>query len=317
MKNKTLAIILFSILFLACGWTYTFDISTPASSDDPREAPTRFQEIKKSIQEREDVDHYWPLTGNEVSDACSGEHRKLTLQGINAVELAALTSAKSYVYRYGRELYYKDANGTGDTYTTQITKLGKLNLDDSRLSNNTYLVGRNVAGSANINIIKVNDSNTLTLGAIATLPDGSKLATSAAPAADAQIANKKYVDDRVAAKVFGAWPTVTTVTTTVAQGATNTDVAATLAATDGFLVAKVTGSSGQVSCALFGYTDSANPPTTLRCADSIGQQDKANIFYAGYTMPVKKGDYYKATWYGISGNNGAGERTYYFLPASN
>ena len=41
-----------------------------------------------------------------------------------------------------------------------------------------------------------------------------------------------------------------------------------------------------------GYTDSSNPPTTARvaCDQSIGDTPYNNV---GFTMPVKKGDYYK------------------------
>ena len=46
-------------------------------------------------------------------------------------------------------------------------------------------------------MIKVTTSDQLTLGAVTILPDTSQLTSSAAPAADAQIANKKYVDDNV------------------------------------------------------------------------------------------------------------------------
>ena len=44
---------------------------------------------------------------------------------------------------------------------------------------------------------------TLGVTGIATLGDGSQTTTSAAPAADAQIANKKYVDDSIGTAVYG------------------------------------------------------------------------------------------------------------------
>lgn len=64
------------------------------------------------------------------------------------------------------------------------------------VGNDSYIVGRNNAGDGNINIAKVNTSDGITLGAVTTLPDTSALATSGAPAADAQLANKKYADDK-------------------------------------------------------------------------------------------------------------------------
>jgi len=68
------------------------------------------------------------------------------------------------------------------------------------VANNSYIQGRNNAGNGNVDIAKVNTSDGITLGAVTTLPDTSALATSGAPVADAQLANKKYVDDGLALK---------------------------------------------------------------------------------------------------------------------
>jgi hypothetical protein len=292
MKNKTLAIILFSILFLACGWTYTFDISTPASSDDPREAPTRFQEIKKSIQEREDVDHYWPLTGNEVSDACSGEHRKLTLQGINAVELAALTSAKSYVYRYGRELYYKDANGVGDGNTVQITKKGWLNLDDSILSNATWLTAKSTKTGDTVNLIKAGKNEAADTN-VAILPDAARLDSNTAPTESSQIVNKKYVDDQItnakALMAFGSY------TTQDDENQTLLKAHAYLANQDGFVVA-VVGLSSQYKY-IKGYVGTTTDPEGA--GNIMGAVEAPLSPSGGYdaslTFPVASGKYFEIT----------------------
>ena len=68
-------------------------------------------------------------------------------------------------------------------------------IDESkvRLSNDAYLKARNAGDSADVNIIKVNASDALELAAKLSDPDSS------APTADAQLANKKYVDDQVGA----------------------------------------------------------------------------------------------------------------------
>ncbi len=65
------------------------------------------------------------------------------------------------------------------------------------VANNVYITGRNQAGSANINMWKINTSDGISSGAIVTLTATSLLATSAAPTTDAMIANKKYIDDSV------------------------------------------------------------------------------------------------------------------------
>ncbi len=105
-------------------WSYTFDITTPAFDDDPSEADDRMREIKGGSQERLNVDHYFPLTGSEVSDLDAGEHRKVTIRTLSVVEVAALAGAKAYLYRLvtDGELYFKDASGN----TIQLTSGGKI-----------------------------------------------------------------------------------------------------------------------------------------------------------------------------------------------
>ncbi len=91
------------------------------------------------------------------------------------------------------------------------------------VANNAYLQGRNAAGSANIDMIKVNGSNGLTLGAVTTIPDTSALATSGAPVENAEIANKKYVDDEITAIVGAAGTLHTHSSTAVHSGAVAND----------------------------------------------------------------------------------------------
>lgn len=69
---------------------------------------------------------------------------------------------------------------------------GAIGSNEVLLENDSFLKGRNAADDADIDILKVNGSDALVLG--------SKLqdADSSAPTLDAQLANKKYVDDQVA-----------------------------------------------------------------------------------------------------------------------
>lgn len=105
-------------------FSYTYNTATPAGSDDPAEADDRMREIKAAVQERENVDHYWPLTGTEVSDADTGEHRKVTLRTGSAP--TAVTD-KGFVYvkdvSAKAELFYRDEDGN----EIQITSGGALN----------------------------------------------------------------------------------------------------------------------------------------------------------------------------------------------
>ena len=60
------------------------------------------------------------------------------------------------------------------------------------------------------------------------------------------------------------------------------------ATVDGIIVVNATTGAGGGD--VRGYTDDSTPPTTLRCRDYI---QKAYHTYGGFTMPVKKGDYYE------------------------
>lgn len=150
----------------------TYNIVTPPGSGDPAEADDRIREIKAAVQERENVDHYWPLTGTEVSDADTGEQRKITIRTLSAVEVAALSATKAYIYRLvtNGELYFKDANNN----TIQITTGGILN-------------SLNLTGAQTVAGVK-------TFSAIPKIP-------TTAPTADAEAAGKKYVDDSLKAYI--------------------------------------------------------------------------------------------------------------------
>ena len=62
----------------------TYDTATPVGdSDSPTEADDRMREIKAAVQERLNVEHVFDLTGTEVSDADTGQHK-----GINCTSIA-------------------------------------------------------------------------------------------------------------------------------------------------------------------------------------------------------------------------------------
>ena len=69
---------------------------------------------------------------------------------------------------------------------------GAVGASQISLENDAFLKGRNAADNADVNIIKINGSDALELASKLSDPDNS------APTADAQLANKKYVDDQVA-----------------------------------------------------------------------------------------------------------------------
>ena len=89
------------------------------------------------------------------------------------------------------------------------------------------------------------------------------------------------------------------------------------AATDGLVIGMIKGTStAGGKQRIEGYTDSSNPPTTLRGYASIAghsnsqwESGQANSF----TMPVKKGDHYKVTKVDEVGAISS-TRTYYWIP---
>ena len=177
-------------------WSYTYDTATPVGTDAPSVLDDRIREVKQGIQERINVDHYFPLTGTQVSDADAGEHRQIEFYGPLSSDPTAATN-KAWLYTKDVssvvELWWKDESGN----EKQITTGGVLNLASAELlntlANDTYFTAVDNAGTGTVDLIKANTSD------VAVVPDGSELASSGAPTEDADIANKKYVDDQVAA----------------------------------------------------------------------------------------------------------------------
>jgi len=97
------------------------------------------------------------------------------------------------------------------------------------------------------------------------------------PTLDNQAVRKKYVDDKID-NILGNWENKSV--NTVYQ-----------ANTAGFVVAHAELASGS-GASLNGYTDSNNPPATLRVRDQIGSDYHTE---GSIVMPVKKNDYWKIT----------------------
>ncbi len=250
----------------------TYDTVSPAGGDNPTEGDDRIRETKAAIQERENVDHYWPLTGTEVSDVDTGEHRKVTLRVGSAPSAVA---NKGFVYAKDvagkAELFYIDEDGN----EVQITSGGKI------------------------------------LSASLDSKDEDDMTSNSASHTATQQSIKAYID---AHHTFGTRTLLDTVTTTVAAGVTNNDIPAAQAATDGEFICMCewTGADLDQEAYARGLSDSANPPTTELGFASITWSFN-RVKYASYSFLVKKGDYYKADWIGLSADNAPVTRKYYFL----
>lgn len=197
MKRIKELFIIFTCLLvwavLLGGWTYTYDTATPLGSDAPSVIDDRIREVKAAIQERMNVDHYWPLTGTEVSDAAAGQHRQIEFYG----PISTPTYAANKMWIYGKdvssviEAHILDESNN----EIQLTSGGTINITSAdllgTLASDTYFTDAN-----SVDLIKGDPNGD------AMLPDGAELATSAAPTTDHAIANKKYADDIIANHVI-------------------------------------------------------------------------------------------------------------------
>lgn len=109
-------VLMFATTLLA--WTATLDTTTPAATDYTSGGDDRMREIKVGLQERQNVDHYWPLSSNAMDNTDCGKHRWITfvdpcVPTIGASEGGLYTSDVSDL----AELLWKNESG----YVKQIT----------------------------------------------------------------------------------------------------------------------------------------------------------------------------------------------------
>jgi hypothetical protein len=184
-------------------FTRDWDESTPNDLTVARQIDDYMRYLRVDLSDRL-KSMFYGLTAGENTLAA---HAKF-LEFYDQPSVAQPSASYGRLYIKSGELFYQDASGN----EKQITSAGVLNLVgasditldilEDTILNDTYLTGLDNAGTGSVDIVKVTTSDTLQLGAVTTLPDTSALATSGAPAADAQIANKKYVDDQVDTKDF-------------------------------------------------------------------------------------------------------------------
>ena len=258
-NQKILCIVLGFILASCLAWTYTYDIATPVGTDAPSVLDDRDRETKAATQERLNVDHYFALTGTQVSDAAVGQHRQIEFYA----PISKPSSAANKGWLYSKdvsakvELHWEDEDGD----EVQFTDGGGFNM--ALLTSGTI-----TTPTLTSPVINTSVSGTAVL-------DEDDMSTDSSTQIATQQSIKAYVDAQIAAmgSLLGTWTSRTTDTSY-------------LAATDGFACAySLTGTAH-----LQGYTDSQNPPVTLRLTDNpAGISGGARCL----TMPVKKGDYWK------------------------
>lgn len=258
--------------------TDPINTANPAGSASPKQGDDIIRTLARAVAEILGVDHYVGASSPYNEDA-AGEHAKVTLNAVLGADPDP-GAGKGALYiktvNAKSELFYEDA----DDNAIQLTSGGEVLFGSlSSIAKDTYLKAIDNAGTGTIDLIKGNASDK------AILKVGAELSTNAEPGTDAGIANKKYVDDQIAAMgadddAFGSW--------------TNKDSggSANLAkdevykvGSDGFVLAYFTGSGTSA-----GYTDGSNPPTAKR-AQNIGGEEVPGFIM----LPVKKDDYWKIT----------------------
>lgn len=183
------------------GFDNPIDISTPPQIESLGEGDNRIREAKSGWQEFLSVDHEASIIGTEIDSLDSGCHNKITLLEQTSVSAPTglsinfgILHTKNDTDTSQSELFYKDENDN----TLQITKGNKIDLDLNFLSNNTFLTGTNQAGDGVISMIKVNTSDKVEILV------GAVLSADTDPVVNAGIANKKYVDNKIASEISTA-----------------------------------------------------------------------------------------------------------------
>ena len=139
--------------------TVAWSEAAPAGTDYIRDGDNRIRELKVQLREIIDVDHVISSSG---SGDTWGNHNQVTL-----IEAADIGSGAEGIPILGAqtvtkpELCYTDE----DDNDVILTDEGKIALQNGRLPNDSYLIGRNNADDGDVNILKVNTSDEVEVGA--------------------------------------------------------------------------------------------------------------------------------------------------------
>ncbi len=233
INSITIILILGVVVSFATVFSDTYDKATPVGEDPPSVIDNRIRQAKAATQERANVDHYWPLTGTQVSDSDTGEHRKVTLR-----QTTKPTAVASKAF-----LYTKDIGGQAEFFVMsedgveiQVSKDGKLDLDLNTLANNTAIVA-NKASSGTVDMIKLNTSD------VPALADGAVVAAATESGdGDRTIADKAYVDTVPASlKIDGSTQAFSKQVASVGTFET-ADISGTVGSNDAIVYMRITGS---------------------------------------------------------------------------
>lgn len=156
-------------------------------------------------------------------------------------------------------------------------------------SSTTYYIYANCDADATTATFKISASSTAPTGVTHFKRLGSFYNDSSSNITSHQVTN----DSNIFGSGYGAWTTKSGETTYQAD-------------TDGLVVCHGRDEGSQFAY-IEGYTDSSNPPTTRR----IRASGDSGVYGLTFTMPVRKGDYWKTT------KNATNTLTVYWLPTGN
>ena len=194
-RIPVLVIVLVLLITAVCLAFTTFDTDKPADTESPTLGAQEIRLLKTMIQERQNVDHYWPIdVNNQVDHADVGEHRQVTFNADITAPASANRILHTILDGAASELAYDDAAAAN----VQITKAGALNLQG------TYAQAMALTSTANtIN----GDVIACTSGGYLTLPIDTT---------DTTEGNLRYVNtgDTLAYRSASAWLELVTTSTT-------------------------------------------------------------------------------------------------------
>ena len=212
MKNNLMRIIL--VLCLCVVVFSAFDKDKPASSTSLRSSNPEILANWSALETAISNEHEFSTGGTNSGDHTQGSARSFSQATAPATQVdggsfASTDLGSLWVDTDDNAFYMLTA--TTPTWTPVSTEVIATLLASNRIfagtlkSTGDFTVGANkvvvTAASGNTTI-----AGTLGVTGVATLGDTSALATSGAPAADAQIANKKYVDDQIASEAIDPDP---------------------------------------------------------------------------------------------------------------
>jgi len=278
-------------LFGLISWTSTYDTDTPLGSDAPSEIDDEIRGVKDSVQERQNVDHYWPLTGSKVSDADAGKHRQVTFQAPLAADPAAVDEDEAQIYTKDvddkAEIFLIDE----DENVIQLTTAGSLHT----ASLETGGITTSLIADANVTLAKMADNSIDSDQYVDASIDAAHIA-------DANITTAKIADGAVTAaklsgECFGTWTNLNSNSGTLAKDEVYK------AGSDGFVVILSNTVSGQDG--FYIESDGSNPPATMRMRTHSDNGGHGHSI----TCPIRKDDYWKVTV-----DQGTGPSSIFWLP---